>query len=483
VQPKILLPAILLLAGCAPALGPMPVAKAPSDLASAASLAGPVSAWPEEEWWRSYADLQLDTLIAEARSGSPQVAAALARVRAADALAEQSRAALTPTVQADGTATLDKNSYNTAIPAQFVPRGWNDSGRISLSGGFDLDLWGRNRAALAAARGEAAAAAVDARQAVMLLSVGVADAYADLARLYADRDADVTAVTIRQSSVDLAKQRFASGLDNRGVEQLAESRLAAAQADLSARDEAIKLTRNRIAALLGAGPDRGLTIARPRVAALRPSGLPDQLSLNLIGRRPDLVSARLRAEAASSRIRAAKAAYYPNISLSALIGLQSLGLNRLIDSGSTYGSVGPAFSLPIFDRPRLNGQLRGARAAYDQAVANYDDSLITALKEVTDAADSMRALAGRRAQATAALTAAQNAYGIAKQRFEGGLSTYLDVLTAEDAVLDRRRVAADLEARGFTLDVALVRALGGGFTDTTGTVPAVKAVDSKDAHG
>jgi NodT family efflux transporter outer membrane factor (OMF) lipoprotein len=216
---------------------------------------------------------------------------------------------------------------------------------------------------------------------------------------------------------------------------------------------------------------------------MRPSGLPDQLSLNLIGRRPDLVSARLRAEAASSRIRAAKAAYYPNISLSALIGLQSLGLNRLIDSGSTYGSVGPAFSLPIFDRPRLNGQLRGARAAYDQAVANYDDSLITALKEVTDAADSMRALAGRRAQATAALTAAQNAYGIAKQRFEGGLSTYLDVLTAEDAVLDRRRVAADLEARGFTLDVALVRALGGGFTDTTDTVPAVKAVDPKDAHG
>ena len=313
----------------------------------------------------------------------------------------------------------------------------------------------------------------------MLLSVSVADAYAELARLYTDRDADEAAVKIRRSSVDLTKQRFASGLDNRGVEQLAESRLAAAQADLTARDEAIKLTRNRIAAQLGAGPDRGLAITRPQVTALHADGLPPGVSLDLVGRRPDLVSARLRAEAASSRIREAKAAYYPNLSLTALIGLQSLGLSRLIDSGSTYGAAGPALSLPIFDRPRLNGQLRGARAAYDQAVADYDDSLVTALKEVTDAADSMRALAGRRAQATAALTAAQNAYLIARQRFEGGLSTYLDVLTAEDAVLDRRRVAADLDARGFTLDVALVRALGGGFTDSA----AARAVDRKDSHG
>jgi len=203
------------------------------------------------------------------------------------------------------------------------------------------------------------------------------------------------------------------------------------------------------------------------------------VSLDLIGRRPELVSARLRAEAAAQRIKAARAAYYPDISLSALIGLQSLGLNQLIDSGSTYGSVGPAFSLPIFDRPRLDGQLRGARATYDQAVATYDDSLVTALKDVADAAASLRALAGRQAQAASALTAAQNAYGIAQQRFAGGLSTYLDVLTAEDAMLDRRRVVADLQARGFTLDIALVRALGGGFIDP---VPA-RAAAPKDAHG
>jgi NodT family efflux transporter outer membrane factor (OMF) lipoprotein len=418
-------------------------------------------------------------LIAEARRGSPAVVAATARIAAARAIAEQAGAALLPTATARGTATLDKQSYNTAIPQQFVPRGWNDSGRASVEGSFDLDLWGRNRAALAAAVGEAQAAQVDADQALLMLSADIAAAYADLARLYADRDADEAALKVRRATLDLTRQRFAIGLDNRGVAQLAESRFAAAQADLQARDEAIKLTRNRIAALLGAGPDRGLSIARPQVAGLHATGLPERIALDLVGRRPDVVSARLRVEARASRIREARAAYYPNISLTALIGLQSLGLNRLIDSGSTYGSTGPAFSLPIFDRARLNGQLRGARAAYDEAVADYDGALVTALREVVDAADSIRALAARRQSAAAALTAAEAAYGIAQQRFQGGLSTYLDVLTAEDAVLERRRAAAELDARAFTLDVALVRALGGGFASTDIASPASARKDRR----
>jgi NodT family efflux transporter outer membrane factor (OMF) lipoprotein len=470
----------LLLAGCVPALGPAPMPKAAGDLAAAQSLAAPASAWPEAEWWRAYRDAQLDTLIAEARAGAPAVAAATARIRAARATAEQAGAALAPTARASGTATLDKQSRNTAIPAQFVPRGWNDSGRASIDASFDLDLWGRNRAALAAAVGEARAAEVDAEQALLMLSANVADAYAELARLYADRDADESALKVRRATLDLTRQRFATGLDNRGVAQLAESRFEAARADLQARDEAIKLTRNRIAALLGAGPDRGLAIARPQVAALHAIGLPDRVALDLVGRRPDIVSARLRVEARSSRIREARAAYYPNISLTGLIGLQSLGLDRLIDGGSTYGSVGPALSLPIFDRARLGGQLRGARAGYDESVADYDAALLTALREVVDAADSIRALTGRRQSAAAALGAAQSAYAIARQRFEGGLSTYLDVLSAEDAVLERQRVVADLESRAFALDIALVRALGGGFAFTDTAAPGRA---TKDNHG
>jgi NodT family efflux transporter outer membrane factor (OMF) lipoprotein len=465
---------LILLAGCAPQAAMLASPRPASAVASTQSLDAPVVAWPDAQWWLAYGDPQLDTLMAEALANSPDVAAALARVRAAAAIVEQARAVRTPSIDLNGQATLDKQSYNNGIPAEFIPKGWNDAGRVTLGGGFDLDLWGRNRAALAAATSEARAAEVDARQATLLLSATIASAYADLAQLYAERAVLARAVAIREESLKLNQGRYAAGLDNRGTEQLSATRAAAARADLAAADESIQLTRNRIAALVGAGPDRGLTITEPRIAALRPNGLPDRLALDLVGRRPDIVSARLRSEAASNRIRSARAAFYPNLNLNALIGLQALGLDQLVDSGSTFGSVGSAVSLPIFGRGRLRGELRGAEARYDEAVSSYDSALIGAVREVADAAASIRALDIRRREVATALAAAEGAYSIARQRYEGGLSTFLDVLTAEDTLLDRRRASADLAARAFSLDVALARALGGGFT-TTDTITSAPA--------
>jgi NodT family efflux transporter outer membrane factor (OMF) lipoprotein len=456
---------LVTLAACAPTAGRLAAPRPVSDFAADRSLAAPAAPWPGNDWWTAYGDPQLDALIAQAQIGSPTLAAAAARVRQANALAQQAGAAMLPAVTATGRAGLAKQSYNNGIPAEFVPHGWNDTGQLSLEANFDLDLWGLDRAALAAATSEAEAAQVDAAQAELLLSSDIASAYADLARLFSDRDIAQQALEVREATLKLIRERVANGLDNRGTEQLAESRAAAARGDIAATDEAIGLTRNRIAALLGAGPDRGLAIARPQIGRLHSPGLPARLALDLIGRRPDIVSARLRAEAATHSIRSARAAFYPNINLTALIGLQSLGLSNLLDSGSTMGSVGPAVSLPIFNRGRLVGELRGAEAQSDLAVANYDATLVEALHEVADAAGSIRALETRRRDAQAALTAAAGAYSIARQRYEGGLATYIDVLTAEDTVLDRRRTLTELDARAFTLDVALMRALGGGFSD------------------
>jgi len=455
----------------------------PEALASAASLPGTAARWPGDHWWDAYGDPQLAALIAQARDASPDVARATARIRQADAYAQQADAALLPTVGIEGSAGVAKQSYNNGIPAQFVPRGWNDTGVVAARAAFDLDLWGRNRAALAAARGEAAAARVDAQQALLLLSTAVADAYADLARLELEQTIAARAVAVREESLDLAGQRFRIGLDNRGTQELARSRAAGARAELAATDEAISLTRNRLAALVGAGPDRALTIEPTRIAGLAPRGLPDAAGIDLIGRRPDIVAARLRAEAAVSRIRAARAAFYPDIDITALFGLQALGLDQLIDSGSTYGNAGPAFSLPIFNRGQLAGDLRASEAASDIAVADYDATLIGALREVADAATSIRLLGTRQSEATEAVDAAQNAYDIAQQRFQGGLATYLDVLTAEDTVLQSRRVAADLTARAFTLDVALVRALGGGFADPTSQSTRADAAPASPVQG
>ena len=459
------LAAILALAACAPSQGQLALPTPPEELAASRSFADRHGEWPGDQWWRAYGDPQLDALIEQARGASPDIALATARVRQANALAQQASAVLLPTVTADAGAQVVKQSYNNGIPQDFVPKGWNASGTLTAGAQFDADLWGRNRAALAAARSEAEAAAVDAEQALLLLSTEIAAAYADLARLEAERGIAARAVEIREATLDLFRQRVEGGLDNRGTEELARSRAAGARGDLAANEEAVALTRNRIAALVGEGPDRALDIHPPRIVELTPRGVPERLALDLIGRRPDIVSARLRVEAAGSRVRGARAAFYPNVNITALFGLQSLGLANLIDSGSTVGSAGPALSLPLFNRVALVGNLRGTEAQSDIAVADYDATLLDALREVADAATSIEALEARRAEAGEALRAAEDAYTIARQRYGGGLATYLDVLTAEDTVLDRRRIATELDTRAFALDVALVRALGGGFSD------------------
>jgi NodT family efflux transporter outer membrane factor (OMF) lipoprotein len=214
---------------------------------------------------------------------------------------------------------------------------------------------------------------------------------------------------------------------------------------------------------MGEGPDRGATIARPKDTSLKAFGLPERLAADLVGRRPDIAAARWRAEAAAKRIGVAKAQFYPDVNLAGLIGYQTLGLSKLFEDSSNIGQFGPAVSLPIFDAGRLRANLKGARADYQTAVASYDDTLTEALHEVADAAASERALGSRLQESSDALAADEDAYRIARLRYEGGLSNYQSVLLAEDAVLVSRRTVVDLKARAFTLDVQLVRALGGGY--------------------
>ncbi|MEI4505827.1 efflux transporter outer membrane subunit [Sphingopyxis sp. CCNWLW253] len=453
-----------LLAGCAsvPDLGPKPVPAAAESLESNATFASAQGAWPGEGWWQGFGDAQLDALIEEGLKGSPDVAIAAARVSAAEAMAQQAGAALLPRVGAEASAGGVQQSKNMGIPPEFVPDGIQDTGHIAATFSFNLDLWGRNRAALAAATSEAEAARVDEAQARLMLTTGIASAYADLAGYYHALDVANDAVRVRTASADLSGERARAGIENQASQRQAESRAASARADVVALEEAIATTRNRLAALIGAGPDRGLSIARPQIA--RPSlGLPGNAGIDLIGRRPDIVAARLRSEAAAKRIDVARADFYPNVSLSALVGLQSLGLSNLFKSGSEYGNGGAAISLPIFEGGRLQGQYRGSRADYDVAVATYDRTLIGALRDVADIVASRaateRQLVGRRE----ALTAAAEASKLAGLRYRAGLSNQIVQLTAEDSMVALSRAVADLEARQLSLDIALIRALGGGY--------------------
>lgn len=458
--------AVLFLSACAsvPHLADAPTPRTPTSFAADRSFAAiPDAAWPTQNWWQGYGDAQLNALVTEALAGSPDLAAATARIAQAEGYAQQAGAARLPTLGVTGNVGLTKQSYNNGIPADFVPKGWNDTGRVQGELGFDLDLWGRNRAAYAAARSDAEAARLDLAQAQLTLSTNVADAYADLARLFAERAVALAALDVRQQTAKLTADRVTGGLDTRAEQKQADSAVPAARADLAATDEAIALTRNRIAALLGKGPDRGLAIAPP-AATIVPRGLPIGVTTDLIARRPDIVAARTRVEAEASRVKVARADFYPSFNLSAMFGLQSLGLSNLINGGSTAGSVGPAFNLPIFRGGALQGRYRVARGTFDAAVADYDRTVTDAYRAVADAVTSQRALTTRLTESQRSLADAQAGYIVARQRFEGGLSRFTDVLVAQDRVLQARRIVADLQARAFTLDVALVRALGGGFT-------------------
>ncbi|WP_331540560.1 efflux transporter outer membrane subunit [Phenylobacterium sp.] len=457
--------ASVLLAGCAavPKLGEAPRPAPASAYATAGSFQAPARDWPADLWWKAYGDPQLDVLMDDALAGSPTLAQAAARLRAAEAAARAARAATLPQLSANAEAAEAKQSYNNGFPAQFVPQGYQDTGRATLDLSFDLDLWGRNRAALAAATSEAEAARMDQAQARLMLTTNLAAAYADFVRLTAEHDAAEAAARNRGASSELVGRQLAGGLANRGEADQARAAAAASQQDLAALDEQIAIARNRLAALAGAGPDRGLQLNRPAAAPNSAFGLPQNLAADLLGRRPDLQTARLRAEAAAKRIAVAKAGFYPDLNLAAFIGVQSLGLENLTKSGSDIGQGALAFSLPIFQGGRLQANYRGARANYDAAVADYDQTLVTALQDVADAAASLRALQTRLAAARESLAAGEAAYRVARLRYEGGLTTYLTLLTAEDAVIAQRRTVAQLDARALALDANLVRALGGGF--------------------
>ena len=427
------------------------------------SLAGQSTHWPQAAWWHSYGDTQLDALITEGLKNSPSMAIAEARLRRALAATQVTDSASQPQVTAQANPTLQKQSYNYLFPPDAIPHGWHDYGLATLNVSWEIDFWGKNRAALAAATSLQEASAADVAQARLILAASIAQAYGELARIFVAIDTASAGVTVRSKTLELLNKRHAHGLEALGAIRQAEARKAAAEEDVLALKEQLGLQRNRIAALIGSGPDRALAITRPTLIVDKAFGVPRQLPLELLGRRPDIVASRLRVEASEKNIDKQKAEFYPNVNLGAFIGLQTLGLNALTRSGSDFGSVGPTISLPIFNGGRLRGQLRSTQAERDEAIGTYQQTVTQALQEVADAVLSQKALAKQLDKLTQAANAARDAHRIVNNRYKGGLSNYLEVLTAEEALLSSLRTLRDMQSRSFTLDVALIKALGGGY--------------------
>jgi len=456
------------LAGCASSRGLEPRA-APADpnaLEAGRSLAGASvvpSTWPRTDWWTGLADPQLDALVAEALADSPGLRVARARLDKARALAVAAGAPRYPQIGIGADVSRQRFSANGIFPPP-IGGEWFTQYQLAANLGWDLDPWGKNRATYAAAVGQARAAEVDAYAARLLVSAGVAHAYIHLQRTFEQLDIARRTLEERETVLRLTQQRVTAGLDSRVELKQVETTVPAARARVLQLEEELALARNQIAALLGKGPDRGLAIERP-AAKPQPLALPSTLAADLVGRRPDVVAQRWRVEATRHDIAAAKAEFYPDVNLSALVGVQSIQLSKLMQSGSRVPSAGAALRLPLFDAGRLRGNLAAKDADYDLAVEQYNQTLVDALREVVDQLESLRSIGAQRGEADTALAAAEEAYQLALARYRAGLGGLLQVLIAEAAVLEQRSLAADLRARELDRGIDLVRALGGGFED------------------
>jgi NodT family efflux transporter outer membrane factor (OMF) lipoprotein len=459
--------AVTLIAGCASTNGLAPTAS-PRDanaLAAQRSLrdahAGD-AAWPARDWWKALDDAQLDALIDEAVRDSPTLKVAAARTRKAIAAADAAAAPLSPRIDGSASSTRERfpNNGLTPPPLGGSTRTVNEL-QATLS--WEIDFWGKNRAAYEAALGAARAAEVDAYAARLALSTNIAQAYVQLQRAYLLHDVAVATLAERQRIYELTRDRNAAGLDSRLELKQAESAVPATHEALVALDERMALARNQIAALLGAGPDRGLAIERPAATALASVALPSTLPAELIGRRPDVVAQRWRIEAAGREIASAKAQFYPNVNLVAFVGLQTLGASNLLAAASGMAGVGPAITLPIFDAGRLRANLAAKDADYDVAVEQYNQTLADAMRDVVDQLASFRSVAEQRVQQRQALATTREAYELALLRYREGLGNYVQVLSAEQPLLDQQSLDAELHARELELSINLVRALGGGY--------------------
>jgi NodT family efflux transporter outer membrane factor (OMF) lipoprotein len=372
------------------------------------------------------------------------------------------QATLGPQVTGRASLSEQKLSYNYLTPRYMTPDGWNDYGLVAIDLDWDLDLWGKNSSALKAAVSQHEAMQAELAHARLLLTTTIAQHYIELSKLYSVRELILQSSEIRKKTLGLSADRHTSGLDDKVLSSQARGRLSATLAELQEYDEQISILKNRISALVGAGPDRALRIQKPslKIAA---TGLPSEIQLNLLGRRPDVSAARLLVQAQKHSVEQHKAEFYPNVNLTALIGVQSLGLSKLTRDGSSLGGIGPAISLPIFTAGRLEGALRSSFAAYEEAVARYNQVVTTALEEVADAGVSQKALTAQIEKVRDVVHASEGTLRVVRDRYQAGLTNYIEVLNSEDELLSNKKYLQILEARSFSIDVSLKYALGGGY--------------------
>lgn len=454
---------MLALSGCADFSGIAPQSKmlVPLSLNTSSQQAGDSTVFPHQQWWQTYNDAQLNALINQALAQSPTLKLAESRLRIAQAAASAATSVRYPQVDASAHSTRERLSENSIYPP---PLGGStvSMNAATVSTQWQIDWFGKERAALEAAIGLSRAAQADAQAAKLMLATQVVQQYFNLGRLQAQQQIKQQLLQYSEQSAQLAHQRVAAGLDTALIERQAQAQIPQIRRDMAALNEQTSIARHALAVLIGAAPG-----ATEQLSAQLPNkideAIPAEIPAELLGHRADVVAARWRVESEMQGIRVAQAAFYPNINLSAFIGFEAIGLSQWFTASSRTVGAGPAISLPIFDAGTLRAQLRGRTAQTDAAIETYNSTVLNALREVADNLSSLKMTQVQLQEQQAAMAQLNSAYDLAVARYQGGLSNLQNVLAAANAVLLQHSALIDLQARVCNVDASLMQALGGGY--------------------
>lgn len=455
------------LAACveAPATTPSQTALEPQTL----GLGDTVAPQAQADWWKAFGDPQLNRLVDQVLANNPTLQSALARIRAAEAEVAAQRTLQYPNVNIDGTDTIQLVSKEFVYPPRFGGT-WQWVGDVQARLRWSLDFWGRQAALIERAKSIGEAAALDAGAARLALTGQFAQCYVALGLAWQNIDIARQTVAERETILTLTESRVRAGLENQASLEQARALLAMSRIDVRRTEAQRDIAVHAIAALIGRGADTYPSITRPAASLENALPLPDRLPADLLARRPDILAAQMRIAAAVHNREAAHTAFYPDIDLTAALGFQAIGFNNLFSSDALTAGVGPAIHLPVFDAGRIRAQYARTTADLDAAVADYNGTVVHAVRQTADALTQVVSLADQRQQQTLALESADRAFELAKERYRLGLSGQIPLLTAEATLLDARRQMAALVAEAVNQRITLLLSAGGGYT---GPKPAI----------
>jgi NodT family efflux transporter outer membrane factor (OMF) lipoprotein len=451
----------VMLGGCAaatpppPSLQPLPPAfKENADWKAAT----PVDQATRGEWWRVFRDPQLDAFEAQIDVSNETLHAQQARFLQARAAIAITRADRYPQITSSPQITAGSQSGNRP---NVTARQRVSDFILPFDFSYELDVWGRVRQGVSAARAAAQASAADVEVVRLSLHAELALDYFELRGLDAERALLDDSVTAFARALELTRNRFAGGIASQADVALAETQLESTRAqaiDTAVRRSALE---HAIAELIGKAP-AALQIAATPLAD-PPPDVPAGLPSELLERRPDIAAAERRVAAASAAVGVANTAFFPRLALTAAAGFESRSLASWLTGLSAFWSAGPAAAVTLFDGGRRRAVSAQAQAAFDESVADYQETILRSLQDVEDSLASLRVLREEADVQAAAVAAAARSLTLATNRYRGGVTSYLEVITAQNAALSNQRAALSVLSRRLAASVLLIKALGGGW--------------------